>query len=141
MPDFMAVRIAFDVGTVRIGVATSDPHGILASPQEVIAAGEDSIAEAMRIIAKHEAVEIYVGLPRTLTGGESDSTRMARDWARQLEEKSSGQVILIDERLTTVQAQSAFRRAGKNTKQSRSGIDSAAAAVLLQGVLDSQPTN
>jgi len=137
MPDFMAVRIAFDVGTVRIGVATSDPHGILASPQEAIAAGDESITAAIGRISDCAADEVYVGLPRTMKGGESDSTRMAREWASQLEEKLQRQVILIDERLTTVQAQGAFTRAGKNTKQTRSRIDSAAAAVLLQGVLDS----
>lgn len=77
----MGVRIAFDVGTVRIGVATSDPHGILASPQEAIAAGDESIAAAIGRISHCAADEVYVGLPRTMKGRKrfhQDGTRMGQ---------------------------------------------------------------
>lgn len=132
----MTVRVAFDVGTVRIGVATCDPGGILASPQTAILAGPDSIVAAMKIIDEFQPSEIIVGLPITLKGTESSSTHIARDWACQLEAAVPIPVILIDERLTTVQAQSSFAHAGIAQKKSRQRIDSAAAAVLLQHYLE-----
>ena len=135
----MSVRIAFDVGTVRIGVATCDRAGILASPQAAIPAGPESISSAMEVIQEYQPVEVIVGLPITLKGSESASSQSARDWACQLEAATEIPVILIDERLTTVQAQSSFARAGTNIKKSRQRIDSAAAAVLLQHYLDSRP--
>lgn len=145
--DPIGVRIAFDVGTVRIGVALSDPHGILASPQDAIAVkpeestedhDRDSIKVALTLIAEHGAIEAIVGLPKTLRNTESASTQLARDWASRLSDQASVKVILIDERNTTVQAQRALHASGKNTKKSRVKIDSAAAAVLLQGYLDLQ---
>lgn len=134
----MAVRIAFDVGTVRIGVAKSDPHGVLASPQEAIPAGDTSIDTAVSLVNEWNVSEILVGLPKTLKGGESASTKLARDWACHLGQATSIPVILVDERLTTVQAQGAFTRSGQKTKETRSRIDSAAAAILLQSFLDSR---
>ncbi len=132
----MGVRIAFDVGTVRIGVATSDPHGILASPQPAIPAGEDSISRAVDLADQYSATEIIVGLPQSLSGRESASTELVRAWACQLESEGSYPVILVDERFTTVLAQNSFRASGRNVKETRSKIDSAAAAVLLQSYLD-----
>ena len=132
----MGVRIAFDVGTVRIGVATSDPRGMLASPQSVIPAGEKSISAALTLVSEYSADEIIVGLPRTLQGKDSASTELARVWACQLEDQVNIPVILVDERFTTVQAQNSFRESGLNVKKTRSRIDSAAAAVLLQSYLD-----
>lgn len=133
----MGVRIAFDVGTVRIGVATSDVRGMLASPQAAIPAGENSIAAALLLVGEYSAQEIVVGLPRTLAGNDSASTELARSWACQLEIQANLPVILIDERFTTIQAQNSFRELGLNVKKTRSRIDSAAAAVLLQSYLDS----
>lgn len=132
----MGVRIAFDVGTVRIGVATCDPHGILASPQDAISAGEDSVSAALELAAHYLAEEIIVGLPQTLKGKESASTELVRAWACQLEVHGNFPVILVDERFTTVLAQNSFRAAGHNVKKTRSRIDSAAAAVLLQNYID-----
>jgi putative holliday junction resolvase len=134
----LSVRIAFDVGTVRIGVAKSDPHGVLASPQQSIPAGDESISLAISLIEEFDVVEVVVGLPKTLQGGDSTSTNLAREWACQLEIATRVPVTLVDERLTTVQAQGAFARSGQKTKQTRSRIDSAAAAILLQSYLDSQ---
>jgi putative Holliday junction resolvase len=132
----MGVRIAFDVGSVRIGVATSDLGGILASPQATIPAGDDSIAAALRLVHEYSAQEIVVGLPKTLQGKDSASTELARTWACQLEDQAKLPVILVDERFTTVQAQNSFRDMGLSVKKTRSRIDSAAAAVLLQSYLD-----
>ncbi len=129
-------RLAFDVGTVRIGVATTDFDAILASPQTEIRGGEHSITSALALIHEYEPCEIVVGLPSNLKGNDTASTENAREWARQLGLVSSIPIILIDERLTTIQATGALRAGGMNTKQMRGKVDSAAAAIFLQAYID-----
>ena len=129
-------RLAFDVGTVRIGVATTDFDAILASPQTAIGGGEHSITSALALIREYEPCEIVVGLPSNLKGNVTASTENAREWARQLGLVSSIPIILIDERLTTIQATGALRAGGMNTKQMRGKVDSAAAAIFLQTYID-----
>ena len=136
MSGVLGVILAVDVGTVRVGVAASDPHRILASPVETVKApGHGRVA---RLVAEREAVLVVVGLPTSLSGdSNSASADMARDWAAVLEPLVAPvEVVLVDERLTTVSATSALRASGRNAKQSRAVIDQAAAVALLQGVLD-----
>ena len=129
------VVVAVDVGTVRVGVAASDPRRVLASPVEtVVAPGLQRVAE---IVAEREAVLVVVGLPTSLSGrSESASATMARDWAAELAHLVTAPVELVDERLTTVTATQALRSSGKKGKQARTVIDQAAAVALLQSVLD-----
>ena len=132
------VVLAVDVGTVRVGVAASDPHRILASPVETVPApGHARVAE---LVAERAAVLVVVGLPTSLSGASrSASAQMARDWALILAPLIAPvEVRLVDERLTTVSATAALRAAGRTAKQSRSVIDQAAAVALLQGVLDAK---
>ena len=132
------VRLACDVGTVRIGVARSDVHGILATPLEAIAAGEKSFSEVKSLVDEFEVVEIIVGLPLQMNGTEGASAQMARDWATQLDEVVDCPIRLVDERLTTVQAQRGLHAAGRTVKNSRAAIDSASAVVLLQSVIETR---
>jgi putative Holliday junction resolvase len=127
--------VAVDVGTVRVGVAASDPHRVLASPVETVPApGHARVAE---IIAEREAVLVLVGLPTSLSGkSESASAAMAREWAAALEPLLAVPVELVDERLTTVAATAALRASGRRGKQARQVVDQAAAVALLQGWLD-----
>jgi putative Holliday junction resolvase len=127
--------LAVDVGTVRVGVAASDPRRVLASPVEtVIAPGHPRVAELAR---EREAVLVIVGLPTSLSGrAESASAAMARDWVAGLEPLVDVPIELVDERLTTVAATTAMRASGRSAKQSRDVIDQAAAVALLQGYLD-----
>lgn len=129
-------RIAFDVGTVRIGVATCDFDAILASPQNAIAGGEQSILAALDLLREYEPCEIIVGLPSNLQGKDTASTENAREWARQLSLVSTIRIILMDERLTTVQATGALRAGGLNSKEMRGRLDSASAAIFLQTYID-----
>lgn len=129
-------RVAFDVGTVRIGVATCDFDAILASPQMAISGGEGSISAALSLMKEYEPIEVVVGLPSNLKGADTASTENARDWARQLEQIVSIPIVLIDERLTTVQATSVLRAGGHSAQRMRSKLDSAAAAIFLQAYLD-----
>jgi putative Holliday junction resolvase len=132
------VVVAVDVGTVRVGVAASDPHRILASPVEtVVAPGLQRVAE---IVAERDAVVVVVGLPTSLSGqSKSASAQMARDWAAALSDLVAVPVELVDERLTTVAATQALRASGRKGKQARAVVDQAAAVALLQGVLDRRP--
>ncbi len=137
------VRLGIDVGRARIGVAASDPHGMLATPVRTVArargagAGIADVGEILAEAAEREALELVVGLPLSLSGAETPSTQDARDFAALL--NAGGiPVRLVDERLSTVSAQSALRASGRSSKQSRSVIDQAAAVVILQHALDAE---
>ena len=129
------MRLGVDVGTVRIGVARSDLHGMLATPVETVPRGGDDIARVLSIAAELEAIEIVVGLPLALSGRETASTDDARAFAMRL--AAGGPAVrLVDERLTTVSANAAIRSSGKSQRQSRPVIDQVAAVIILQHALD-----
>ncbi len=129
------VVVAVDVGTVRVGVAASDPHRILASPVETVPA--PGVARVVEIVLEREAVLVVVGLPTSLNGQSlSASAAMARDWAAALALEVAVPVELVDERLTTVTAAAALRASGRKGKRARAVIDQAAAVALLQGFLE-----
>lgn len=130
------VRLAVDVGTVRIGLARSDATGTLAVPLDAIRAGEESVASVVGLVREWEAIEVVVGLPLHLDGRAGASADLARAWAQSLAEQVRIPVRLVDERLSTAQAQRALRESGMSTRQSRSLIDSASAVMVLQGALD-----
>ena len=129
-------RLAIDVGTARVGVARSDPHGMLATPVETLARRSDVVAGVTRLVDELEVVEVIVGLPLSLSGAETASTADARVVAEALATALSVPVRLVDERLTTVSAARGLRDAGRTTKNSRSIVDQAAAVILLQHALD-----
>ena len=129
------VVLAVDVGTVRVGVAASDPHRILASPVETVPApGVQRVAE---LVAERAAVLVVVGLPTSLSGqSQSASADMARRFAARLEPLVAPvPVELVDERLTTVAAQAALRASGRTGRSARAVVDQAAAVALLESVL------
>ena len=130
------VRLGVDVGTVRVGVARSDLHGMLATPVETVKRGSGDIARVLALAAELEALEIVVGLPLALSGRETSSTDDARSFALRLARKGVAPVRLVDERLSTVSANAAIRQSGKSQKQSRSVIDQVAAVIILQHALD-----
>jgi putative Holliday junction resolvase len=132
------VRIACDVGSVRIGIARSDALGMLAVPLDAVAAGSGALAAVSSLVDEWEAIEVYVGLPLHMSGEEGTASASAREWARALAERTAAPVRLIDERLSTVQAQRALHAGGRSTRQSRSVIDSASAVMVLQSVLDAE---
>lgn len=130
------VRLGIDVGRARVGVARCDPHGMLATPVETLARREEPVASIRRLVDEHEAIEVIVGLPLSLSGAETASTADSRDIAEQLAEALLVPVRLVDERLTTVSAARGLREAGRTAKNSRSVVDQAAAVILLQHALD-----
>lgn len=127
-------RLALDYGLARIGVAVSDPEGQFAFPSAVIDAQNWEI-ELGAIISEYEPIVIYVGYPINLSGDESSSARLAREFAIEVAQITDGAIRLIDERLTTKGALGEMRRSGKKAKDARSEIDAAAAMILLEGAL------
>ncbi|UFS60281.1 Holliday junction resolvase RuvX [Subtercola endophyticus] len=133
------VRLGIDVGKARVGVARSDFHGMLATPVETVAraaSGDTDIRRILAIAAEVDAVEFIVGLPLSMSGGTTASTDDAEAFAQRIADVTGQAVRMIDERLTTVSAQSALHRSGRNTKTSRAVIDQVAAVILLQQALD-----
>ncbi|GGC59343.1 Holliday junction resolvase RuvX [Hoyosella rhizosphaerae] len=136
-------RIGIDVGSVRIGVAVSDPDGILASPVTTVTRTSRDTADFPElgaiadIIDEYGAVEVVVGLPRTLRGERGSAADIAIDFAGRLQDKiETVPVRLADERLTTVVAQRDLRASGKKARKQRGVIDQVAAVGILQGWLD-----
>jgi len=137
------IRLALDVGSVRIGVARSDPDGIMAVPVSTISQSSTALAEALALASEFDARVIYVGKPVNLKGNSTASTQMAMEFAQALCEQINAssleiEVRLIDERLSTVSAHSAMQAAGQSTRQSRQVIDQAAAVVILEHALTSE---
>ncbi|THA75265.1 Holliday junction resolvase RuvX [Streptomyces sp. A0642] len=134
-------RLAIDVGDARIGVASCDPDGILATPVETVP-GRDVPAAHRRlgqIVAEYEPIEIIVGLPRSLGGGEGPAAVKVRAFTDVLARAVAPiPVRLVDERMTTVTATQGLRASGVKSKKGRSVIDQAAAVVILQNALESE---
>lgn len=143
------VRLGIDVGRSRIGVARCDADGLLAVPVETVqrvaepqegeAQPDADVARIAAIASEHGATAIVVGLPLSLSGAETASTDDARAFAERLAAAiPSSPVRLVDERLSTVTAQSALHRSGRSTRGSRAVIDQVAAVVILQHAIDSE---
>lgn len=130
------VRLGIDVGRARVGVARCDRDGLLAVPVETVARSEDSIVRIARLAEEHEAFELLVGLPVSLSGGETASTDDARSFALELQRATRLPVRMVDERLSTVSAHAALREAGRSQRSSRRIVDQVAAVVLLQQAID-----
>jgi putative Holliday junction resolvase len=131
-------RLAIDVGSVRIGLAICDPDGILSSPLPALGRSNellDTLQLVSELVAENSVIEVYVGDPISLSGGQSASTRDAREFAEKLAAQISVPIRLVDERLTTVTASAKLRISGKDAKQSRSLIDSASAVEILEQAL------
>ncbi|APT11810.1 Holliday junction resolvase RuvX [Mycobacterium avium] len=132
-------RLGIDVGSVRIGVACSDPDAVLATPVETVRRDRSGkhLRRLAALVTELGAVEVVVGLPRTLADRTGASALDAIDLADQLARRiAPTPVRLADERLTTVAAQRSLRAAGVRAKEQRAVIDQAAAVAILQSWLD-----
>ena len=145
MAEVRGVRLGVDVGAVRVGVAVSDPDGVLATPLVTLRrdphpAGKtmpDDIAELVRLVGLHESVEVVVGLPVTLAGTEGLAAAHARAYAEQLARAIAPvPVRLVDERMSTAVATRRLSERGVRGGRRRAVIDQAAAVEILQGWLD-----
>ena len=129
-------RIAFDYGDIRIGVAISDPDGILATPLTVLQAQSPHlVSELTAIFTEYEPVSVFVGEPKHMSGESGDSAAKAKSFGVLITETFGISVTYVDERLSSVSAQKKLRDAGVSTCDSKKVIDAmAAVAILEQGL-------
>jgi putative Holliday junction resolvase len=131
--------LGLDLGTVRIGVATSDPGRVIASPYAVITRGKDHAADHAAIaaaVAESDASIVVVGLPRAMSGKETAAARTVRAEAEELRAVLDVPLVFWDERLSTVTAQRSLIAGGVRRQQRKGSVDKVAAAVILQSWLD-----
>lgn len=137
------VWLGVDVGTVRVGVARSDPAGVLATPLVTLtrdADGGRDLVELADLVGEYDAVGVVVGDPVTLAGRAGQAAQQARTYADKLRQHLPEiSVVLVDERLTTVSATRTLGERGVRGRARRAVVDQAAAVVLLQRWLDSRP--
>lgn len=131
--------VCLDIGDVRIGVAVSDPTGLIASPVDVIRRiGWGPDTQAVKAICdRYETNRVLSGLPLNMDGSEGFQARKVRDFCMQLE-KAGLKVLFQDERLSTVSAEEALIEGGVSRSGRRKVVDKVAASVILQQWLDSQ---
>ncbi|MDP9221857.1 MAG: Holliday junction resolvase RuvX [Actinomycetota bacterium] len=136
------VRIGVDVGSVRVGVATSDAGGLLATPVATLSRDSDGGQDLRRLaelVQERAALEVVVGLPRSLSGAEGPAAAAARAYAGQLAALVLPVPIrLVDERMSTVTAHQALRSSGVRERKGRKVVDQVAAVVILQHALDAE---
>ena len=133
------IRIGVDVGTVRVGVSRCDPDGILTMPVATLTRAPDAadLATLADTVRELGAIEVIVGLPRHLRGGEGVSAKGARKYARRLKKLVPDvRVALVDERLTSNQAHARLRASGIPEHDHRSVIDQVAAQIILEQALE-----
>jgi putative Holliday junction resolvase len=129
-------RLAFDYGDVRIGVAVCDMDGILSSPLEPLNSKHPNLmAQIRELVTEYAPVRIYVGQPLNLSGEPSVSSVKANSFADQVRAIVDFDVVMIDERLTTVSASALLSQAGVSVKDQRKMIDSVAAVAILESGL------
>jgi putative holliday junction resolvase len=146
-------RLCVDVGSVRIGVAISDPDGLIATPVETVLRDQSSptkgslavstdrastdLAAIAEHVSEHGVRVVYVGLPRRLSGAEGAASASARAYAERLANLVAPvPVRLVDERMSTVSAHQALYASGRAGRKHRSVVDQVAAVVILQSTLE-----
>lgn len=132
------VRLALDLGNVRIGVAACDREGLLAYPVSTLAGKPEPLAEIRRLVDEYEPTALVVGLPRDLAGRDGIAAQAVRVRAALIAASVEVPVFLADERMTTATAAGRLRAAGRTARSGRSVIDQAAAVAILEGVLDAE---
>ena len=134
--------LALDVGDRRIGVALSDPLGILASPLTTIDRStpetEAAIGAVLALAEQHEAAEILVGIPYLMSGRIGAQARITLDFAEALAKRARIPITHADERLSSVQADRMLAQSGTLSTRDKGRTDSAAAAIILQAYLDAK---
>jgi putative Holliday junction resolvase len=131
-------RIGVDVGSVRVGVATCDPAGLIATPVRTLRRGQGDLDALAALVEERAAVEVLVGLPTSLSGRPGPAAAAAEAYAGELAARVPVPVRLVDERFSTVGAQRGLHASGVDTRRGRSVIDQAAAVIILQGALDAE---
>ena len=126
--------IGLDVGTVRIGIATSDPLGIIASSYEVYKRRNLYLdAKYLSMLAeKLDSDTFVIGLPLKMDGSEGESARMVKELASALEKETKSKIVFQDERLSTVSAEKILIESNMRREKRKNVVDQVAATIILQ---------
>lgn len=132
--------LGLDIGSTRIGVAVSDPNGFVASPLAVLDARElaGDIRALAQLVEDYEIEQLVVGLPISLSGEEGPQAGDVRQVAERFAAELAVPIDYQDERNSSAEARRAMREAGLTDKQQRGSLDKVAAAIVLQGWLDTR---
>lgn len=128
--------LGVDFGRARIGIAVSDELGLLAHPVETIPARENAARRVDEIAREKDVERVVIGLPRHMNGSMGEAAGEVLAFAEKLRKLLPCEVVVWDERLTTLAANRALREGGQKTRASRSFVDQVAAQMILQGYLD-----
>lgn len=131
--------LALDWGERRIGVAISDPMGLIAQPLETIpahAGGRDALERIAELVRSHEVGEIVVGLPLHMNGRAGPEAEKARAFGERVRSRAGVAVEYLDERWTSVEAERALEESGARPSRERGSVDRVAAAILLRTWLE-----
>ena len=132
--------VALDVGNKRIGVAVSDPLGIIATPLSVYTRSgmQQDVDAILRIVQEQGAEQILIGMPVSMDGVEREQAQKTQRFVDAVRQKASVPVITSDERLSTVEAERRMREMGMSAERRKALRDAASAAIVLQSYLDSR---
>jgi putative Holliday junction resolvase len=128
-------RVGIDFGQVRIGVAVSDFDAILVSPVQTLPNDATLTTMLTEIFKEYDPIYIAIGNPIHLSGADSDKAKLIRSFAISMRDFYTGNIYLIDERLSTNQSISQLHEVGKNVKNSKSFLDQMAAVNILNQAL------
>ncbi len=131
--------IGLDVGESRIGVALSDPLGATAQPLQTISRDEESPQRIARLVVEEGAATVVVGLPLLMDGTEGEQARLVRRFVEDLRKAIAVPVELIDERLTTREAEAVLSKGRVKRARKREASDMLAASLILRAYMDSLP--
>ena len=136
----MSRILGIDYGERRIGLALSDPMGIIAKPLRTIDRKKttDYISEILNTSKENNANIIVVGLPLTLRGGESKQTQVVKKFIEELKQLGNLPVVPVDERQSSIAAKRSLQEQGVKTGHEKGRVDETAAAIILQEYLDSK---
>ncbi len=132
-------KIALDIGTVRIGIATSDPMGIIASGYETFVRTKDyesDLKNIARLAEEKQADTFVLGLPLNMDGTEGEKVREIRAFADDLSKYTDKKIVFQDERLSTVSAEKALIESGMRREKRKKVVDKVAATIILQSYLN-----
>ncbi|SKA73361.1 putative holliday junction resolvase [Paucidesulfovibrio gracilis DSM 16080] len=126
--------LGIDFGLKRVGLAISNPEGTMAFPRSaIVRTTKDKFFKELLDVIDGEGVEhIVVGLPLALDGSDTETTRQARNFAQRLGRRTPLPIELVDERLTSAEAEERLKEAGLCGKKRKARLDSQAAVIILE---------
>lgn len=132
--------LGIDFGRRRVGIAISDPGGLIARPMEtlIVNGPNDALRQVLALVTEYAVVGIVLGWPITLAGDISEAAQEIERFAKKLRAATAVPVFLEDERFSSRQAEAVLHAQGKRIKGNKEKIDRISAAIILQSFLDRQ---